>query len=182
MKIILVAALVFMMTIITAGIILPSLLHIYGGFLVFAYLTALFLVYGNSPTIFILAFVAAFFLELWHGWYLGSAILAVLATASIWQSISQFFSIEPFIKHSRINLLSLGALIGVGYLLVASMSIVFMSIEKYIYRANVTWNTLHLTVASPAIWLVTGAGLVVCLLALRLPGYKSMPATGKFYI
>jgi len=160
--------LIFAGVILIDGILLPSLFHVYGGLLGFAFLASLLVVYGNEPAILVLALVVSFALELWHGFYFASLAGAVICTAGIWQMANDFFSIEPFINQREASLSSALPLLGVGYVLVAVTSIVFLGIEKYLYRADVSWATLRLAVLSPTGWLVVGCGLMTCMLLMRL--------------
>lgn len=169
MRIVLIIILIFLGTTVAEGIFLPGLFHIYGGLLGFAFLASLLLVYGNEPNVLVMALLAALILELWRGFYLASVISAFIFSVGIWQVLSYFFNIEPLINHSRIYLFSLVSLLAIGYLLVAGMSVVFLAVEKYIYRADITWDTLRLAALSPAVWFVTGCGLLICTVLMRLP-------------
>jgi hypothetical protein len=165
-----------------AGILLPALFHLNGGLIVFAFLAALIMVYGVTVAFIVCGAVAAFAFELWYGFYLGSLILAWLAAVAIWQVCTQFFNVEPSIKNYASPIFSIPPLLLMGYLLVGGMSVVFLFVEKYFYHAESSWDTLRLIVLSPMAWLITGCGIMACILILRLPGRKAVPAAGKFYI
>lgn len=181
-KIIIAIFAVLVGAVIADGILLPSLFHIYGGLFGFVFLAAVVSVYGNETYIVILGSLAAFSLELWHGFYLGSLILSWLMAVVAWRALTAWLNIGPSIKDNDLSVKNLISLIGIGYLLTAVMSVSFLIIEKYLYRVPVSWATLGLTASSLTVWLVSGIGMALFVALLRLPGHRSLPASGKFYI
>jgi hypothetical protein len=182
MKIIFTIILIFIGLVIIDGILLPSLFHIYGGLLGLAFMASLIIVYGTEPSVIILGLLIAFVLEALHGFYLASIVSAWLCGIFIWLMIKRFFNIEPLIEYNKIQWSSFVPLLGIGYILVVAISVIFLLVGKFVYQSEATWTTLWLIALSPMIWLITGCGLVFCMLLMRLPGQKSMPSAGKFYI
>ncbi len=182
MKIYLTILLVFLGTVIADGILLPGLFRAYGSLVEFSFLACLLIVYGDEPMFLMIGVVASLMLELWAGLYLGSVIVAWLIAVAVWQACTRFLNIEPLIRTARLAVTGWIVAVGIGYLLMIVMSVAFVIIEKYLYRASVSWDTLALAVASPAVWFTAGLGLVACVYLLRLPGSRALPPIGKFYI
>ncbi len=182
MKIFLTLIAVFAGSVVLDGMILPGLFHIYGSLLEFVFLASVLIVYGDEPMFLIWGLVAALMLELWSGFYLGSVMVAWVAAVAVWRACTRILSIEPSIHSSRLSVINRIAAVGLGYMLAAVMSVVFFAVEKYIYGDPVTWYALSSMASSLGLWVMGGIGILVCTFLLRLPGVRSLPAVGKFYI
>lgn len=149
--------LIFVLTILTDGIVMPAFLHVHESFLVFVFFAALVVRYSEEPNLIGWGIAFAIVSELLLGLYPGTLVIAWLLTLGAWHLSMRLISLKLSLE-SVANVIPLL----IGEFGVLSLLFIFVSAaSRLFYRDTGAFLTLTTLIRTPFfVWYGVIAGLV----------------------
>ena len=144
------------------GLVMPALFHIRESFLVFVFLCALVVVYGEQSWLIWRGLLLAVATELFLGLSIGTVVIGFLAAAGTWHALTRFINLKPLLEEAS-WLSPLHCAVGLG--LLAMCVIAAAGAQAIFYAAN-PLPILFQFAISPAFIFQAVTAIAVCLFIL----------------
>ena len=167
-------AVLFIIALLSDGVIIPALFGFHESFLLFIFLVALIVVYGDKKWIISFGILASFVTELLLGLYPGVLIISWIVLVWIWYIATRFFNVRPFIEE---RIADIPVYISVGLVLLALLSITVSLLSYFLYNAAEQVTLFIIIIQNLGYWIYAIIATTFCLLILR--GRKHL---GSLYV